>query len=213
MGVSKSMKIFMEGMQNSMVNRGYGSKILNTPMGPFKWDDNTEMWVNVNNGFRMPNISMIDMIEMGGEPLIDQNAISNISKICKDTLPNYGSKTVSILPVAVTLIPSVSNSPTLTCNPQIYISDEIGIATHQIVFAYSTDSGSSYTDTGTYPAGSGSGLITFPKTASFGGDFKIKAYKKNVVNWTTPGTYTFYVKNAYDNSTIYTVVLTTTNPA
>lgn len=65
MGVGKSMKIFTEAMQNSMTNFGFGSKVVTTVMGPFKWDDNLELWVNVNNGFTMPNISMQDMLAYG----------------------------------------------------------------------------------------------------------------------------------------------------
>ena len=43
MGVGKSMKIFMEGIQNSMNSTSTGGKILNTPMGPFAWNDNLQM--------------------------------------------------------------------------------------------------------------------------------------------------------------------------
>ena len=61
MGVKKTMDIFLEGMQNNN-QAGYSGKILNTPMGPFKWDDLHESWVNMNNGFRMPNFSMQDLL-------------------------------------------------------------------------------------------------------------------------------------------------------
>ena len=56
MGVGKSMKIFMEGMQNSMMSSGYTGKIVNTPMGPFAWNEATNSWVNQNSGFSIPNI-------------------------------------------------------------------------------------------------------------------------------------------------------------
>jgi hypothetical protein len=65
MGVGKSMKIFTEAMENSMSNFGYGSKVVTTMMGPFQWNDTLEMWVNVNNGFMLPNISMQDMLAFG----------------------------------------------------------------------------------------------------------------------------------------------------
>ena len=64
MGVGKAMKIFMEGMQNSMMSSGYTGKIVNTPMGPFKWNDNINMWVNTNNGVVMSNISFQDQFAM-----------------------------------------------------------------------------------------------------------------------------------------------------
>ena len=62
MGVGKSMKIFMEGMQNSMMSSGYTGKIVNTQMGPFAWDEATNSWVNQNNGFSLPNISLQDLM-------------------------------------------------------------------------------------------------------------------------------------------------------
>ena len=65
MGVGKSMKIFTEAMENSMANIGYGPKVVTTMMGPFQWNDTLEMWVNVNNGFMLPNISMQDMLAFG----------------------------------------------------------------------------------------------------------------------------------------------------
>ena len=65
MGVGKSMKIFTEAMENSMANIGYGPKVVTTMMGPFQWNDTLEMWVNVNNGFMLPNISIQDMLAFG----------------------------------------------------------------------------------------------------------------------------------------------------
>jgi hypothetical protein len=62
MGVGKSMKIFMEGMQNSMMSSGYTGKIVNTQMGPFSWNEATNSWVNQNNGFSIPNISLQDLL-------------------------------------------------------------------------------------------------------------------------------------------------------
>jgi hypothetical protein len=59
MGVGKSMKTFIAAMNKNM--SGYGSQIKNTPMGPFRWNDSIELWENVNNGMKMPNISFQDM--------------------------------------------------------------------------------------------------------------------------------------------------------
>lgn len=63
MSIDKStMKIFFEGMEGNMLGSGYSSKIISTPMGPFKWNDTIELWENVNNGMVMNNISFQDMM-------------------------------------------------------------------------------------------------------------------------------------------------------
>jgi hypothetical protein len=65
MSIDKStMKIFFEAMEGTMIGSGYSSKIVSTPMGPFKWNSATELWENVNNGMVMNNISFQDMIIM-----------------------------------------------------------------------------------------------------------------------------------------------------
>jgi len=70
MSIDKStMKIFFEGMQANMLSGGYTSKIIATPMGPFKWNDVMELWENVNNGMVMNNMSFQDMMTMGYETL------------------------------------------------------------------------------------------------------------------------------------------------
>jgi hypothetical protein len=68
MGVKKTMNTFFEGMQSGLPSKT-GGKIINTAMGPFQWDDLQESWVNVNNGFRLPNISMQDLLLIGYETL------------------------------------------------------------------------------------------------------------------------------------------------
>jgi len=68
MGVKKTMNTFFEGMQSGLPPKT-GEKIINTAMGPFKWDQLNESWVNVNNGFRLPNISMQDLLLIGYETL------------------------------------------------------------------------------------------------------------------------------------------------
>jgi hypothetical protein len=70
MSIDKStMKIFFEGMEGTFLSSGYSSKIIATPMGPFKWNDTRELWENVNNGMVMNNISFQDMMLMGYETL------------------------------------------------------------------------------------------------------------------------------------------------
>lgn len=65
MSIDKStMKIFFEAMEGTMIGSGYSSKIVTTPMGPFKWNSTTELWENVNNGMTINNISFQDMMMM-----------------------------------------------------------------------------------------------------------------------------------------------------
>ena len=66
MGVNKSMKIFFEGMLYGTLE-GYKGKVVNTAMGPFQWDDLQEAWINTNNGFKLANISMQDLLLYGYE--------------------------------------------------------------------------------------------------------------------------------------------------
>lgn len=67
MSIDKStMKIFFESMQGTVLgNAGYSSRIVPTPMGPFKWNETLELWENVNNGMVMSNISLNDLMMIG----------------------------------------------------------------------------------------------------------------------------------------------------
>jgi hypothetical protein len=67
MGVGKSMKTFISAMTEQTGMGGYGGKIKSTPMGPFRWNDLTQLWENVNNGMVMNNVSFQDMFMMGYE--------------------------------------------------------------------------------------------------------------------------------------------------
>lgn len=69
------MKTFFEGMENQFIG-GYGPKLVTTPMGPFRWDDNRQLWENVNNGMVLNNISFQDMMFMGYESTSGDNGFS-----------------------------------------------------------------------------------------------------------------------------------------
>jgi hypothetical protein len=69
MGVGKHMKTFFAAMTEQVGMGGYGPKIKMTPMGPFKWNDNIQLWENVNNGSTMNNISFQDMNMMDYDTL------------------------------------------------------------------------------------------------------------------------------------------------
>lgn len=82
MGAKDTMKTFFAAMNEAVVpTRGYGPKIISTPMGPFSWNDNLQTWVNTNNGMQMNNIAFQDMYAMmdyatlggGGGPADDRS--------------------------------------------------------------------------------------------------------------------------------------------
>jgi hypothetical protein len=65
MGAKDTMKTFFTAMNEAVVpTRGYGPKIISTPMGPFAWNDNLNAWVNSSNGMQMNNIAFQDMYAM-----------------------------------------------------------------------------------------------------------------------------------------------------
>jgi hypothetical protein len=65
MGAKDTMKMFFASMNEAVVpTRGYGPKIISTPMGPFGWNEALQTWVNTNNGMQMNNIAFNDMYAM-----------------------------------------------------------------------------------------------------------------------------------------------------
>ena len=105
MGVGKSMKIFMEGMQNSMMSSGYTGKIVNTQMGPFTWNEATNSWVNQNNGFSIPNISLQDLLMYDFGTVTDETLSSGQkSTPCVYTLAEFtpASENAGRMPVSTT---------------------------------------------------------------------------------------------------------------
>lgn len=63
MAVKKFMNTFFQGLQEQATS-GYGSKIVSTPIGPFTWNSELNVWVNLNNGMVMNNISFQESIAM-----------------------------------------------------------------------------------------------------------------------------------------------------
>lgn len=65
MGAKDTMKTFFSAMNEQVApTRGYGPKIVSTPMGSFSFNDALGVWVNTNNGMQMPNIAFQDMYAM-----------------------------------------------------------------------------------------------------------------------------------------------------
>jgi len=151
MGVGKSMKIFTEAMQNSMKERGFGSKIVTTAMGPFKWDDLQEMWVNVNNGFQMPNISMQDLIfGYGSDSSIDGGLDGSTNlQVCYSTISGIGNKSVDVIynndwQSIFNLSTPSGWSNSCPAYFFIYKSGITSIANTELQFRYTVNSGSSW---------------------------------------------------------------------
>jgi len=76
MGVKKSMDTFFAGLREQTM-AGYGSKIVPTHMGPFKWNEVMQLWENVNNGMVLNNISFQDMFMMDYETVGGGDSISS----------------------------------------------------------------------------------------------------------------------------------------
>jgi hypothetical protein len=77
MGVKNTMNNFFTSM-SSQVALGSGQKSITTPMGPFQWDDNIQMWVNTNNGMVMSNIAFQDQFAMLDYDVAIENGASNV---------------------------------------------------------------------------------------------------------------------------------------
>lgn len=98
MGVKQSMNTFFNAMQGQN-SSGYGGRLVNTPMGPFRWDDNFNMWINVNNGMALSNISFQDEFAImmnydtlsGGADTITATSVSYFIPAATVTLFDYTS--------------------------------------------------------------------------------------------------------------------------
>jgi hypothetical protein len=218
--MTKSKKNIKKNKRNSLKKlKLSGGKILNTPMGPFVWNDNLQMWVNVNNGFSMPNISMQDMMAIGYDTLSGGDNISSEFppepiQICTDLIPAISATTLNMNINSIVFLPGSVTTPTLSCSPYIYLTDNNagGAEVHQIQFQYTVNSGTNYTSYVPRAEGEYRTLIPFPVGGSLGSTVRFKAFKKETaLNWTTPGSYSFTIKNGYDRSTIGAVTLITTN--
>jgi hypothetical protein len=72
------------------MSSGYTGKIVNTQMGPFAWNEATNSWVNQNNGFSIPNISLQDLLMYDYGSVSDETESSTYkSTPCVYTLPTF----------------------------------------------------------------------------------------------------------------------------
>ena len=118
MGVKNSMNTFFSAMQGQN-SSGYGGRLVNTPMGPFRWDDNYNMWINVNNGMALSNISFQDefAIMMNYDTL---SGSSNDLNLNITTVPwsrnDYTMNVVSFTPATVSITANVLTGSTGASN-------------------------------------------------------------------------------------------------
>jgi hypothetical protein len=175
------------------------------------------MWVNVNNGFSMPNISMQDMMAIGYDTLSGDNISDEFPpepiQICTDLIPGISPTTLSMNADSIAVFPGSVTTPTLSCSPYIYVTDNNSFSElHQIDFSYTINSGSNFILFTPLAEGQSRTLIPFPVGGSLGSTVAFRAFKKNTsLPWTNPGSYSFTIKNGYDRSTIGAVTLITTN--
>lgn len=110
------MKIFFEAMEGTMVGNGYSSKIVSTPMGPFRWNDTVELWENVNNGMMMNNISFQDMMTMGYETSSGDNGTTTTGPDVTPILTNSFGNIIGMTTGASIRWSSVSGPQTVLLN-------------------------------------------------------------------------------------------------
>jgi hypothetical protein len=140
MGVGKHMKTFFAAMTEQVGMGGYGPKIKMTPMGPFKWNDNIQLWENVNNGSTMNNISFQDMNMMDYDTLGGGNNGGGC---------NYNTAIISNFSAPIeessgSIYTSTTETFTNTC-PIVLISSAQDSNANNLSIEISTNNGGSYT--------------------------------------------------------------------
>jgi hypothetical protein len=78
MGVKKQMDTFFASLGEQT---GYRGRLVNTPMGPFRWNDAIELWENVNNGMVMNNISFMDEFALMSYDTLSGGGGENITPV------------------------------------------------------------------------------------------------------------------------------------
>lgn len=117
MSIDKTtMKIFFEAMEGTIIGDGYSSKVISTPMGPFRWNDTIELWENVNNGMVMNNISFQDMMIMGYETSSGDNGTTTIGPDVKPILTNSFGNIIGMTTGTIIRWSSVSGPQTSLLN-------------------------------------------------------------------------------------------------
>ena len=89
MGVKNTMNNFFTSM-TGQISSGSSQKNITTPMGPFTWDDNLQMWVNTNNGMVMSNIAFQDQFAMMDYDVTNETGVANLYDALTLSPANWG---------------------------------------------------------------------------------------------------------------------------
>jgi hypothetical protein len=154
MGVKKSMQTFFEAMEGNQLPKS-GGKIIQTPMGPFTWDNLQESWVNINNGFKLPNMSLQELMMFGYDPSVDGGRDTRPVDTCVYLFGSTNPAIIRNIPIATpgTYIISTTNftlDGTATCFPTFkwFITDHLG---EPLTFSSLTDLTFQYSTTSSAP--------------------------------------------------------------
>ena len=111
MGVKNIMDTFFAAMNEQVApSRGYGAKIVSTPMGPFSWNETLQMWINPNNGMQMNNISFQDM-----NAIMDYDTLEGGGDYKETVIPNpYKITTLAFSPTTQIFDPTTPGDQAAT---------------------------------------------------------------------------------------------------
>jgi hypothetical protein len=146
MGVKNTMNNFFTSMTSQIVS-GSGQKNITTPMGPFSWDDNLQMWVNTNNGMVMSNIVFQDQFAMMDYDVTNETGVANLYTALTLSPTTWGN-------LSSPQITSAGNKYASSSGPGLLLSSNTNRV--QFIFAESTPTitisiTSTITGTGTAP--------------------------------------------------------------
>lgn len=187
-----SMKNFFAAMGAQMMG-GYGAKTISTPMGPFQWDDNLQVWVNINNGMQMNNIAFQDAMAM-----VDYNtAAGDESQFVCSYNVGTGVEIVSNINVTnnnttYTEFPASSLDVDITCNTNIVmVADTFSNPEDVLVMEYALDVLSTVWNVWNDPKNTPISLIPTDK--------KLKFRVKTQAGQTLGSKGAYYIKNESQN--------------
>ena len=146
MGVKNTMNNFFTSMTGQIAS-GSGQKNITTPMGPFSWDDNLQMWVNTNNGMVMSNIAFQDQFAMMDYDVTNETGVANLYSALTLSPTTWGDLSSSQITVT-------GNRFASSAGPQLLPSSTTNRV--QFIFAEGTPTitisiTSTITETGTAP--------------------------------------------------------------
>jgi hypothetical protein len=165
MGVKNTMNNFFTSMTSQIVS-GSGQKNITTPMGPFSWDDNLQMWVNTNNGMVMSNITFQDQFAMMDYDVTTETGVANLYNSLTLSPTTWGNLSSSQITVTANRFASSSGPqllPSANINRVQFIFAE-GIPTITVSIT------STITGTGTAPT------LLYAKNNISGGSVGLTTY-------------------------------------